>query len=50
MFEELGDRLDELENLQISEKLKLLLFTTQQTSLLARVDRLLTKIGSIQLK
>jgi len=50
MFEELGDRLDELENLQISEKLKLLLFTTQQTSLLTRVDRLLTKIGSIQLK
>jgi TolB-like protein/Tfp pilus assembly protein PilF len=45
LVEELGDRLDEVEKLQISEKLKMLLSTTQQKNLQRRVDKLLAKIA-----
>ncbi len=44
MFEEMGDRLDQLERTQISEKLKKLFAMTQQTALLARVEKCIAVI------
>ena len=44
MFEEMGDRLEQLEKTQISEKLKKLFAMTQQTALLARVEKCIAVI------
>ena len=44
MFEEMGDRLEQLEKTQISEKLKKLFAMTQQTALLARVEKCIAEI------
>lgn len=46
MFEELGDRLDFSEKIQVVETLRNLLVTTQQRSLKARVERSIAKITS----
>ncbi len=45
MFEEMGDRLEHHDRIQIAEKLGRLLATTQQTSLQARVAKCLAEIG-----
>ena len=45
MFEEMGDRLEQVERMQIAEKLKRLLATTQQTALKTRVLKSLTEIA-----
>jgi TolB-like protein/Tfp pilus assembly protein PilF len=44
MFEEMGHRLEQLEKTQISEKLKKLFAMTQQTALLARVEKCIAVI------
>ena len=44
MFEEIGDRLQALDKIQVSEKLKRLLAMTQQTSLQARVQKCLEQV------
>ena len=44
MFEEMGDRLEPVQKVQISEKLKTLLATTQRRALLARVERCTAEI------
>ena len=44
MFEEIGNRLEPFEKTQISEKLKKLFAMTQQTALLARVERCIAEI------
>jgi hypothetical protein len=44
MFEEMGNRLEQFEKTQISEKLKKLFAMTQQTALLARVERCIAEI------
>jgi hypothetical protein len=44
MFEEIGNRLERFEKIQISEKLKKLFATTQQTALLARVEKCVAEI------
>jgi tetratricopeptide (TPR) repeat protein len=44
MFEETGNRLDHLEKIQIAEKLKKLFAMTQQTALLARVEKCIAEI------
>lgn len=48
MFEEMGDRLEQLERIQLLEKLKGLLATTQQTALQTRVERVLAQIISLE--
>jgi TolB-like protein/Tfp pilus assembly protein PilF len=48
MFEEIGDRLERVERIQITENLKRLLATTQQRSLQIRVEKSLVKIASKQ--
>jgi TolB-like protein/Tfp pilus assembly protein PilF len=45
MFEEIGERLEPDEKIQISEKLKVLFATTQQTALLARVEKCIAEIA-----
>jgi DNA-binding winged helix-turn-helix (wHTH) protein/tetratricopeptide (TPR) repeat protein len=45
MFEEMGERLEQRETLQVSEKLKKLFATTQQTALLGRVEKSIAEIG-----
>lgn len=45
MFEEMGERLEQRETIQVSEKLKKLLATTQQTALLGRVEKSIVEIG-----
>jgi cation transport ATPase len=44
MFEEIGNRLERFEKIQISEKLKKLFAMTQQTALLARVEKCVAEI------
>ena len=44
MFEEMGDRLGQAERIQVSEKLKRLFATTQQTALLARVEKCISEV------
>jgi DNA-binding winged helix-turn-helix (wHTH) protein/tetratricopeptide (TPR) repeat protein len=44
MFEELGEWLDHVEQIQIAEKLKTLLSKTQQTALVARVEACIAEI------
>ena len=46
MIEEIGDHLEQLEKIQIAEKFKRLLATTQQTSLQSRVERSLATVVS----
>jgi tetratricopeptide (TPR) repeat protein len=46
MFEELGDRLDSSEKMQVAERLRRLLATTQQRSLQTRVERSIANIAS----
>lgn len=46
MFEEIGDWLETVERIQVAERLKRLLGTTQQSSLQRRVERCLAKIAS----
>ena len=48
MFEELSGRLKHVENVQIVEKLKRLLATTQQTSLLLRVEKCSKQIAELE--
>jgi len=45
MFEEMGECLEHLETIQLSEKLKRLFATTQQTALLSSVENSIVKIG-----
>jgi TolB-like protein len=45
MFEEMGDRLEQVERIQISEELQRLLATTQQTALRTRVQRSIANIA-----
>jgi len=45
MFEEMGDGLEPAKRIEISEKLKRLLATTQQTALQARVEKSITMIA-----
>jgi tetratricopeptide (TPR) repeat protein len=44
MLEELGERLEQVERVQMTEKLKKLLASTQQTALLSRVERCLAAV------
>lgn len=46
MFEEIGDHLEHLEKVQVAEKLKRLLASTQKTALQTRLLKLLTKTAS----
>lgn len=45
LFEELGHQLEDTEKLQISEKLKALLATTQQHALQTRVKKCIKELG-----
>ncbi len=47
LFEELSNRLEPAENIQVVEKLKRLLATTQQTNLLTRVKKCIDQVGKI---
>jgi hypothetical protein len=44
MLEELGDRLEQVERVQMAEKLKRLLAATQQTALLSRVQKCIAAV------
>jgi DNA-binding winged helix-turn-helix (wHTH) protein/tetratricopeptide (TPR) repeat protein len=45
MFEEMGEYLQQLERIQVSEKLKRLFAATQQTALLSRVEKSIAEIA-----
>ena len=50
MFEEFSGRLEYAENIEIVEKLKRLLATTQQTSLLMRVAKCIDQVDATKTK
>jgi hypothetical protein len=50
MFEEMSERLEHDELLQMSDKLQMLYSTTEQSSLVARVEETITQIESLTSK